>query len=78
MTPLKEISDLEAKCYAVWGRMIVVSVKLAVLGDIPLGVWIVDLSWPLDCIAHVFHDGHTLDWFDIEGVLRDPSSVPMV
>ena len=55
-----------------------ISMKLAVLGDIPLGVWIVDLSWPLDCIAHVFHDGYTLDGFNIEGVLGDLSSVPVV
>ena len=55
-----------------------VSMELAVLGDIPLGVWIVNLSWPPDCIAHVFHGGYTLDGFDIEGVFEDPSSVPMV
>ena len=51
---------------------------LAVLGDISLGVWIGNLLWPLDCIAHVFHDGYTLNGFDNEGVLGDLSSVPMV
>ena len=52
--------------------------ELAVLGDILLGVWIVNLSWLLDYIAHVFHDSYTLDGFDIEGVFGDSSSVPMV
>ena len=55
-----------------------VSMKFAVLGDILLGVWIVSLSWPFNYVAYVFHDGYTLNGFDIEGVLRDPSSVPMV
>ena len=55
-----------------------ISIELTVLGDIPLGVWIVNLLWPFDCIAHVFHDGYTLDGFDIEGVFGDPSSFPMV
>ena len=58
--------------------MTVVSMELVVLGDIPLGVWIISLLWPLDCIAHVFHHGYTLNGFDIEGVLRDPISVPVV
>ena len=78
VTPLEEIGNLEAECYAVWGRVTVISMKLAVLGDIPLGVWIVRLLWPLDCVAHVLHDGYTLNGFDIEGVLGDPSSVPVV
>ncbi len=55
-----------------------VSMELTVLGDIPLGVWIVSLSWPLDCIAHVFHDCYTLDGFDIEVVFGDLGSVLMV
>ena len=55
-----------------------VSMEFAVLGDIPLGVWIVNLSWLLDCIAYVFHDGYTLDGFDIKGVFGDPRSVPML
>ena len=76
VTPLKEISDLEVKCYAVWGRVAVISMKLAVLSDIPLGVWIIRLPWPLDSVAHVLHDGYTLNGF--EGILGDPSSVPMV
>ena len=78
MTPLEVVSDFEAKSYAVWGRVTVVSMELAVLGDIPLGVWIISPLWPLDCITHVLHDGYTLDGFDIEGVFKDPSSVPMV
>ena len=52
--------------------------ELTVLGDIPLGVRIVSLLWPLECIAHVLHDGYTLNGFDIEGILGDPSSVPVV
>ena len=55
-----------------------VSMELVVFGDILLEVWIVTLSWPLDCIAYSFHDGYTFDGLDIEGVLRDPSSVPLV
>ena len=43
MTPLEEIGDLEAEGYAVWGRVTVISMKLVVLGDIPLGVWIIRL-----------------------------------
>ena len=77
MTPL-EIGNLEAESYAVWGRVTVVSMEFAVLGHILLGVWVVNLPWPLDCIAHGFHDGYTLDGLDIEGVFEDPSSVPMV
>ena len=52
--------------------------EFVVLGDISLGVWIANLSWPLDCIAHGFHDGYTLDGLNIEGVFGDPSPVPMV
>ena len=78
VTPLEEVDDFEAESYAVWGRVTVVSMELAVLGDIPLGVWIISLLWPLDSIAHVLHDGYTLNGFDIEGVLGDPSSVPVV
>ena len=58
--------------------MTVVSIELAILSDISLGVRIVSLPWPLDCIAHVLHDSYTLNWFDIEGILGDPSSVSMV
>ena len=78
VTLLEEIGELKAESYAVWGRVTVVSMELAVLGDIPLGVWIVSLPWRLDHIAHVLHDGYTLNGFDIEGVLRDLSSVPVV
>ena len=52
--------------------------KLTVLGDVLLGVWIVRLPWPFDGVAHVLHDGYTLNGFDIECIPRDPSSVPMV
>ena len=55
-----------------------ISMKFAVLGDIPLGVWIVSLPLLLNCIAYVLHDGYTLNGFDIEGVLEDPSSIPVV
>ena len=78
MTPFEEIGDLKVKCYAVWGRMTVVSMKLAVLGDILLGVGIVNLSWPLDYISHDLHDGYTFNGLDIEVVFKDQSSVPMV
>ena len=50
-----------------------ISVKLSVLGDVPLGVWIISLPWLLDCIAHVLDDGFTLSGFDIEGVFGDLS-----
>ena len=43
VTLLEEVGDLEAQSYAVWGRVTVVSMEFAVLGDIPLGVWIVTL-----------------------------------
>ena len=78
VTPLEEIGDLEAESYTILGRVTVVSMKLVVLGHIPLGVWIVCLSWPLDCIAHVLHDGYTLNGLDIEGIFRDLGSVPVV
>ena len=55
-----------------------ISVKLAIIGDIPLGVWIIRLPWPIDCVDHVLHDGYALNGFDIECVLRDSSSIPMV
>ena len=38
MTPLEEVGDFEVESYAVWGRVTVVFMELAVLGDIPLGV----------------------------------------
>lgn len=38
VTPLEEVSDLEAESYVVWGRVAVVSMELTVLGDILLGV----------------------------------------
>ena len=78
VTPLEEIGNLEAECYAIWGQMTVISMKLAVLGNIPLGVWVIRLMWPLDCVTHVLHDGYTLNGFDIKGVLGDPSSVPVM
>ena len=78
VTPLEEIGDLEAESYAIWGEVTMVSMELVILGDIPLGVGIVSFSWPLDCIAHVLHDGYTLNGFDFEGVLEDLSSVPVV
>ena len=78
VTPLKEVGDLEADSYAIWGRVTVVSIKLAILCDIPLGVWIVCLPWPLDYIALVLHDGYILNGFDIQGILGNPSSVHVV
>ena len=78
VTPLEEVGNFKAESYTVWGRVTVVSMELAVLGDISFGVWIISLPWSLDCIAYVLHDGYTLNEFDIEGVLRDPSSIPVV
>ena len=74
MTPLKEVGDLEAKSYAVWGRVAMILVELAIFGGIPFGVWIVILPRPFDYVAHGFHDGYALDGLYIEGILRDPSS----
>ena len=54
-----------------------VTMELAVFCHVPLGVWIGCLSWPFDRVAHVLHDGYTLDGFDIECVFRDPGAVPM-
>ena len=51
--------------------------ELAVFGDIPLGVWIVVFSGPLNYVALGFHDGYTLNGLCIEGVFGDPSSVPL-
>ena len=53
-----------------------ISMELVLLGDIPLGVWIVRLPSPLDCVAHVLHDGYALNGFDIECILRDSSWSP--
>ena len=58
--------------------MAMISIKLVVFGDIPLGIMMVILSWPFDCVAHSFHDGYALDGLYIEGVFGDPSSVPLV
>ena len=55
-----------------------ISMKLAVLSDIPLGIWIVILSWLFECVAHGFHDGYTLNGLYIEGVLGNSSSVSLV
>ena len=50
-----------------------ISMKLIVLGDIPLGIKIVIVPWPFDYVAHSFHDGYALDGLYIEGVLGDLS-----
>jgi len=55
-----------------------ISMKLTVLGDILLGIWIVILLWPFDYVAHDFHDGYALDGLYIEGVFGDPSLVSLV
>ena len=54
-----------------------ISLKLTVLGDILLGVWIVILLRSSDCVAHGLHDCYTFDGLYIEGVFRDPSSVAL-
>ena len=51
--------------------------ELAVLRGLPLGVWIVILPGPFDCVAHGFHDCYALDGLYIEGVFRDSSLVPL-
>ena len=55
-----------------------VPMELIVFGDILFGVRIVILLWPLDCVVHGFHDGYALDGLNIEDILGDPSSVPLV
>ena len=57
--------------------MVVISMELAVLRAIPLGIWIVILLGLFDCVAHIFHDCYVLDGLYIEGVFGDPSSVPL-
>ena len=52
-----------------------ISMKLVVLGDIPLGIWIVILLWPFDCVSYTFHDGYALDGLYIEGVFEDSTLV---
>ena len=55
-----------------------VSVELTILGDIPLGTWVVVLLGPSDYVAHCLHDCHVLDRLYIEVVLRNLSSDPWV
>ena len=57
--------------------MAIVSTELAVLVDIPLGIWVVVLPGPFDCVSHCLHDCYTLDGLYIEVVLRNPSSVSL-
>ena len=54
-----------------------ISMELAILGDIPLGVWIAILPGPSNCVTHCFHDCNTLDGIYIEGVLGNLSLVPI-
>ena len=57
--------------------MVVISMELAVLGDIPFGIWVVVLLVPFDCVAHCLHDCYTFDGLYIEVVLKNPSSVSL-
>ena len=54
-----------------------VSMKLIVLGNIPLGIWIVILLRPSDCVTHVLHNCYTLDGLNVEIIFRNSSSVPL-
>ena len=51
--------------------------ELIVLRGIPLGIRIVILSGPFDCVAYSFHNWYALDGLYIEGVFGDLSSVPL-
>ena len=55
-----------------------ISMELGVLHDIPLGIWIVSLLGPSDCVAHGFHDCYTLDGLYIKVVFNDSSPVSLV
>lgn len=57
--------------------MVVVSIKLAVLGDISLGIWVVILSRPSGCVTHSFHYCYTFDELYIEVILKNLSSVSL-
>ena len=50
--------------------MAVIPMKLAILDNIPLGIWIVVLPGPSNCVGHILHDSHTLDGLYIEVILR--------
>ena len=55
-----------------------ISMELVVLRGIPLGICIVILPRPFDCVAYGFHDCYTLDGLYIKVVLRNSSSVSLV
>ncbi len=52
--------------------------ELTILGDILLGVWIGSLPRPFDYVSHILQDHYTLDWFYIEIVLKNSSSISWV
>ena len=52
-----------------------IPMKLAVLGNIPLEIWIVVLPGLSDCVTHVLHNCYTLDGFNVEIIFRNLSSV---
>ena len=55
--------------------MAVISMELTILGSIPLGIWVVVLPGPSDCVAHVLHDSHALYELNVKIVLRNPSAI---
>ena len=50
--------------------MALISMKLVILGNIPLGIWIVVLSGPSDCVTHVLYNSHVLNEIDVEVVFK--------
>ena len=57
--------------------MAVTSMKLAILGDILLAIWVIVLSGSSDYVTHCLHDCYTLNGLYIEVVLRNRSSVSL-
>ena len=57
--------------------MVVVSMELIVLGDIPLGIRVVVLSEPSDGVAYGLHNCYPLDRLYVEIIFRNLSSVSM-
>ena len=57
--------------------MALVSMELAILGEILLGIWVVVLSRPSDCASHCLHDFHALDGLYLEVVCKNPSPVSL-
>ena len=57
--------------------MIMISMKLTIFGSILLGIWVVVLPRPSDCVTHVLHDSHALNGLNVEIVLGNASAVSL-